>query len=194
MAGFELRVDPRAHAREIERFWAKVVRGPGAACWVWIGAVGDDGYGSFSIRRPVFDEVTGCAAVDAVSGRAVVREHVVSAPRYALAAVHAVVLGPGVVAEHAVCDEPICVRVHPGTVDDGLAHVVISTQRENLATMGRRGRGGGLPRTAHGTNRAAVVARSRAIRDVVREHGFDAARIADAVSTLTEGQGQLRLF
>ncbi|MBN1174891.1 MAG: hypothetical protein JXA67_22220 [Micromonosporaceae bacterium] len=195
MSGFELRVDARVHAREIERFWSKVVRGPGAACWVWTGAVGDDGYGSFSIRRPELDPVSGCPVVDEASGRPVMREHVVSAPRYALAAVHAVVVGSGVVAEHAVCDEPICVRVHPGTVEGGSSHVVISTQRENLATMGRRGRGGGLPRDgAHGPNRAAMAARSRAIREAVRAHGFDAARIAEAVAALAEDRGQLRLF
>lgn len=39
-----------------ERFMSHVVKGdtPGA-CWIWIGAIGDDGYGRFWMR----DDVTG---------------------------------------------------------------------------------------------------------------------------------------
>jgi hypothetical protein len=41
-----LRVDLAEHASEAERFWAKVVRGPGERdCWIWTGAIADDGYG-----------------------------------------------------------------------------------------------------------------------------------------------------
>lgn len=33
---------------EIARFWEKVIKGPGpSACWIWTGAIGDDGYGRF---------------------------------------------------------------------------------------------------------------------------------------------------
>jgi len=30
-----------------ERFWAKVEKGTGASCWLWIGSVNRDGYGTF---------------------------------------------------------------------------------------------------------------------------------------------------
>ncbi|WP_420367101.1 hypothetical protein [Curtobacterium sp. L1-20] len=31
-----------------ERFWSHVVKGPAPAdCWIWTGAIGDDGYGRF---------------------------------------------------------------------------------------------------------------------------------------------------
>jgi len=48
------------------------------------------------------------------------------------------------------------------------------TQAENLAQMGRAGRGGGRghPRRWYGPDRAARVARSRALRHAVR-HGWD---------------------
>ncbi|MGH3857877.1 MAG: hypothetical protein ACRDR6_31195, partial [Pseudonocardiaceae bacterium] len=44
-------VDPVVHAAEIARFVAKVVEGPGEYCAIWTGAIGDDGYGRFSITR-----------------------------------------------------------------------------------------------------------------------------------------------
>jgi len=194
VGGFVLAVDPVLHAEDISRFWRKVVRGPGSGCWIWTGAIGDDGYGSFSIRRPILDR-HGRAVVNLETGRPMAREHVVSAPRFAVAAALGVRLGESDIAEHAVCDEPICVRAHEGVLDGGLAHVVMSTQRENLATMGRRGRGGGTPRPwrGHGPDRAARAARSRALRAVVLEHGWDPARMAEAVASLRFGN-QGRLF
>lgn len=47
-AGLDRRlwVDPVVHAGEVVRFWVKVVRGPGPLdCWIWTGAIADDGYG-----------------------------------------------------------------------------------------------------------------------------------------------------
>ena len=36
------------NSHEIERFWEKVIKGPDpSACWLWVGAIGDDGYGRF---------------------------------------------------------------------------------------------------------------------------------------------------
>ena len=33
---------------EEKRFWKKVIKGPTRnACWLWVGAIGDDGYGRF---------------------------------------------------------------------------------------------------------------------------------------------------
>lgn len=193
MGGFELAVDSAVHRREIGRFWRKVVRGPGTACWYWTGAIGDDGYGNFSVRRPVLDGA-GRPMMDLTRGRPLMREHMVSAPRYAVAASLGVTLTQRDVAEHAVCDEPICVRAHDGLVDGGLSHVVLSTQAENLASMGRRGRGGGSPRPWGGLGHRAVrVARSRALREVVLMYGWDPVRMADAVAAL-EQRNQGRLF
>lgn len=191
---FVLKVEPALHVKELARFEAKVVRGPGSSCWFWSRAVGDDGYGSFSIRRPQLD-VRGVVMCDPVTGRPLMREHVVSAPRYALAAWLGVVMGQGEIAEHVVCDEPLCVRAHDGLVGGGIGHLSVSTQAANLATMGQRGRGGGTPRPwqSRGPDRAARAARSRALRDVVKAYGWDPERMADAVSALTAPE-QARLF
>jgi hypothetical protein len=37
---------------EVARFWRHVVKGPGERdCWIWVGAIGDDGYGRFWTTR-----------------------------------------------------------------------------------------------------------------------------------------------
>ena len=39
--------------REEKRFWEKVIKGPDpGACWLWVGAIGDDGYGRFWTQTP----------------------------------------------------------------------------------------------------------------------------------------------
>jgi len=38
-------------ADEIDRFWSRVVKGPRAAdCWIWTGAIADDGYGRLWVQ------------------------------------------------------------------------------------------------------------------------------------------------
>ena len=146
---------------EVARFDSYVVRGPQADdCWIWRGAIADDGYGRFWVRR------------DGVAR--VIRPH-----RYAIARW----VGPvpaDLIAMHDRCDNPICVRA----VEFGgrSPHVVLGTQAENLSTMGSKGRGGGM-RPAWkrlGLDRAQRVARSRALRDAVRD-GWDGAAVSAAL-------------
>jgi hypothetical protein len=147
-----------------------VVKGPATAdCWLWVGAIADDGYGRFWISRDGH-------------GRAV-RPH-----RYALALALDGPLEDDVVAEHAVCDNPICVRVD-GTRHD---HVLASTQLDNLRRMGARGRGGGSwwRWRWQGTDRASIAARSRALRAAVID-GWDPDRIRAALEAQRTGQEPL---
>jgi hypothetical protein len=45
---FVLRVDAAQHAAEVERFTRFVLRGRGPRdCWLWTGAIADDGNGRF---------------------------------------------------------------------------------------------------------------------------------------------------
>jgi hypothetical protein len=168
--GRSLWVDPARHADEIARFWAKVVKGPGQRdCWLWVGAIGDDGYGRLWLRR---------------EGRVqVVRPH-----RYAVALAHGVTLDADQVVEHETCDNPICVRAEIAST----GHLWPSTQAANLARMGQRHRGGGAWwhwRFAS-TDRASLAARSRAQRAAVQD-GWDAEALAHAVQT---GRSDDRLF
>ncbi|MEU2004675.1 hypothetical protein ACH47B_27105 [Rhodococcus sp. NPDC019627] len=142
---------------ELARFESFVVRGPRATdCWLWRGAVADDSYARFWLMR---------------GGRQrVVRPH-----RYALSLELGRPLTDDEVALHEVCDNPICVRASSQAL--GPPHVVLGTQAQNLAGMGAKGRGGGRGQTWrwYGPDRSARVARSRALRDAVRDGWNDDA-------------------
>ncbi|PPK90202.1 hypothetical protein CLV92_12611 [Kineococcus xinjiangensis] len=168
-----LRVDHERDAAELARFWAKVVKGPDPMnCWLWVGAIADDGYGRFYLRRDR-------------------RVRVVRPNRYVLAAVRRLDLGSVEVAEHAVCDVPLCVRVAGDETD----HIWASTQAANLQRMLNRARGGGewWQHRWRGGDRASIAARSRALRDAVRA-GWDADAVRAALDAPMPGQGILDLF
>ncbi|MFC9836491.1 hypothetical protein ACFVKB_22130 [Rhodococcus sp. NPDC127530] len=141
---------PEAGSAERLRFEKFIVRGPRPTdCWIFAGAIADDGYGRFWVSR---------------NGRQkVVRPH-----RYALAIELGRPLTDDEVALHEVCDNPICVRASSEAL--GRPHVVLGTQAQNLAGMGAKGRGGGRGQTWHwyGPDRAARAARSRTLREAVR--------------------------
>ena len=160
-----LRVDPVEHADEIARFRNRIVAGPlESDCWVWAGALSDDGYGVFRIRR------------DGV-------RRVVRSSRYALAlSLGGKVLEPTLFALHT-CDNPVCARtVSLIDVERGVAeHVVGGSQRDNMERMVRMRRGGGRPAiVARGAGVAARSERSRAIRAAVAD-GWDADRVSAAL-------------
>jgi hypothetical protein len=166
-----LRVDPTEHRDEIARFRSRIVAGSLVTdCWVWAGALSDDGYGVFRIRR---DGLT----------------RVVRTSRYALAvALKGRELAPDVMALHGGCDNPVCVRVVDfDDMSRGVpAHVVCGDQRENMIRMARMRRGGGRRAVlARGVGVAARVERSRAIREAVKD-GWDGERVAAALLGSTQ--------
>ncbi|WP_460442648.1 hypothetical protein [Amycolatopsis stemonae] len=157
-------VDPQVHAEEIARFRRKVVvpppnedGTPSPMCSLWSRAVGNDGYGRFSITRGG-QEIT-------------VKPH-----RYAVALRLGITVAYGQVIEHVVCDNPLCCLADP---DLTVGHIWPSTQAENLRRMAAKGRGGGRwwHRKWSGLNRTERAERSRQLRDVVAEHGWDEERI-----------------
>ncbi|MGJ9414409.1 hypothetical protein ACHAAC_17045 [Aeromicrobium sp. CF4.19] len=142
---------------EAVRYWQHVVKGPGERdCWIWVGAIADDGYGRFWTTR---DE----------------RARVLRPHRIAFSLATGISLDELAVVEHLVCDNPICVR----SAGDERDHLAGGTQADNLARMARRNRGGGKPLMVRppGLGRAELAARSRAIREIVRE-GWDTERLA----------------
>ncbi len=147
---------------EVRRFWSHVVKGPGERdCWCWVGAIADDGYGRFWTRTPE-------------GGQKVLRPHRVT---FAIATGRPLDrLG---VVEHYVCDNPICVRASGDRFD----HVSESTQGDNLRRMAARNRGGGTPLRVRPDRpgRAETAARSRALRDALKD-GWDTDRIAAALT------------
>jgi HNH endonuclease len=91
---------------------------------------------------------------------------------------------PGLVVMHRVCDEPLCAR---------LDHLAVGTQQENLATMGRRGRGAGPHHWGRG-DRRGLAARSRAIRDAILAHGPGSPELAAAIAAGDPLRDQLALW
>ena len=128
------------------RFWSKVIRGPRPEhCWIWVGAIADDGYGRFYLEGGS------------------VRPH-----RYSLA------LDLGLAPERLPelmheCDVPLCVNPRHLGMGDRQSNMV-DRQRKLRSANGSGLRFRGLPR-------AAMAARSRALREDLLAHGWDAQRI-----------------
>lgn len=166
-----LAVDLTRHRGEIERFWRFVVKGPLVSdCWIWVGAIADDGYGRFWVGRP--------------DGPAVVRAH-----RYAYALAHGCI-GDDEVGEHRVCDNPVCVKA----TTERDTHILAGGHAENMASMGRKGRGGGGRLRGWGRlDKAGRAARSRALRSAVVD-GWDAPAVTRALGRPVVGSDGSALF
>lgn len=157
----------------VARFRSKIVAGPEAHdCWIWTGAIGDDGYGRF--WTPIPD-----------GGQRMIRAH-----RYALALVTGSLDDLDELHVCHVCDNPICVRAE----DNPTSHLYAGTAFDNMADRSRRGHHNQQAAAAffrHETKQQRAHA-ARALRDHVRAHGYD----SDAVATLLRGvtAGQQTLF
>lgn len=153
---------PEFESREQDRFWSHVVQGPAEqSCWLWTGAIGDDGYGRFWISDQ-----------HAPNGQRAVRPH-----RWALA--HA--LGgwesiDGLQARHWFCDVPLCVRA----TADADTHIIPGTHAQNMADRAARGRNppASVARWRF-LSRAERAAQSRALRDAIRDRGWEPSIIRD---------------
>ncbi|EMQ96828.1 hypothetical protein [Paeniglutamicibacter gangotriensis] len=136
----------RAKGNAEHRFWSKVIRGPlPEQCWIWVGAIADDGYGRFYL--------------DGTS----VRPH-----RYSLALDLGLAHGQLPELMHE-CDVPLCVNPRHLGMGDRQSNMV-DRQRKLRSANGSGLRFRGLPR-------AAMAARSRALREDLLAHGWDVQRI-----------------
>lgn len=153
---------------EIDRFWSHVVKGPRETdCWIWTGALSDDGYGRFWIGR---DDYARTLRPNRIA--------------YALAEGVSVDLHP--VVEHLVCDNPICVRADGSRFD----HLLGSTQAANLSRIGLHGRTSPRVYRRRVGSREETYRRSLAIRAAVKD-GWDDEKIARALASIDDGQPAL---
>jgi hypothetical protein len=147
-----------------ERFWSHVVQGPAASdCWIWTGAVGDDGYGRFWVPQPDGGQ-------RAMRPQRWLYEHLTGA-----------VLPPSRLLLHAY-DVPLCVHVD---VEPQRSHLALGTHRGNMLERTQRGRhrNGATALRTISFPRSERVRLSRELREAFREHGWD----ADAVRTCRTG-------
>ena len=149
---------------DIARWHAKIVAT--STCRIWMGAVGSDGYGRFSIRN---DQ----------DGERMITPHQVAAR---------LAFGPMPVGSTLMhdCDVRVCVSTAPG-------HVRVATQRENMVQAARRGRARG-PRPGLVDVRGKVGA-SRAVQDAIGDAGTtDAAALAAVLAQCLAAGDPLREF
>lgn len=149
------------HPGEVERFWRFVRRGPAERdCWLWVGAIADDGYGRFWTKR---------------NGHQVAqRPH-----RYAFQLATGLDLTPTDVLMHR-CDVPICVRA---TADEK-SHLCLGDVAANMADRARKGRhaNGATSVYWRGITRHRRAQLSRDLRDVILDVGWDRDRLGAAVA------------
>ena len=151
-----------------ERFFSFVVKGEATHhCWLWCGAVGDDGYGRFWVK----DLVTG-------KGR-VFRAH-----RFALQ----LVLSRELEADEYVlhrCDNPLCVKA---TGDDS-THLQLGDHSGNMVERSERGRSNFQALRTGSKKERADAARS--LRDAVLAEGYDHELVQRFIRELDEAQETL---
>lgn len=145
---------PGSEEKEASRFWGKVIKGPlPDDCWVWAGAIGDDGYGRFWQNEP--------------KGQRMWRAH-----RFAVA----LVLGDGDLSvhdkvRHERCDVPLCVHVSEG-LD---SHLLLGTTADNNRDRSQAGRHANMYSLRRsGGRRRDQAEHSREVRDHLLVYGWDA--------------------
>lgn len=142
-------------AADRQRFAQHVLRGPRPAdCWLWLGAIADDGYGRFWFQDPT-----------TTSGQRAVGAH-----RFALALLTGSLSDLDGLHSRHLCHVPLCVRA---TADDG-THLVSGTRSDNMRDRAAAGRGVSLTeaRWRHLT-RQQRGAQSRRLRDALRAEGWN---------------------
>ncbi|MGQ7788903.1 hypothetical protein [Nesterenkonia sp. K-15-9-6] len=140
-------------AKQHRRFWSKVVKGPGPACWIWTGALSDDGYGRFYLHE---------------GPGGMVRPH-----RYSYAITEGIDLTDIDQLMHT-CDVPICVNPD---------HLAAGDRIDNMVDRRLKGRdGNGSAARFRGVPKAVMAERSRKLRDEVRVHGWVPERVASILA------------
>jgi len=141
-----------------DRFWSHVVKGPNRSdCWIWTGAIGDDGYGRFWLPQPD-------------GGQRAMRPQ-----RWLYEHLTGVALLSDILLLHA-CDVPLCVHVD---LDEAVSHLAPGTHRGNMLERVQRGRHRNEWTTLRtsGLPRSERVRLSRELREAFRDHGWDAAAV-----------------
>lgn len=140
---------------ELDRFYRKVVKGPRPDdCWIWTGAIADDGYGRFAIRRDGVEKMT--------RPQRLLYEHLTGQS-----------LPPHVLLLHN-CDVPICVHV----TRDARSHLFLGDTAMNMRDREQKQRAQHGRSGMRGLARAQLAARSRALRNVILTRGWDTDAIA----------------
>lgn len=151
-----------------ERFFSHVVKGAEPHhCWLWCGAIGDDGYGRFWVKDPV----TGKGRVH--------RAH-----RFAMQLLISRELEAREYVLHR-CDNPLCVKA----TEDNSTHVWLGDHSLNMVDRSERGRSN-FQALRSGSKKERAQA-ARAVRDAVLAGGYDHEWVQRFVRELHKHQDTL---
>jgi hypothetical protein len=156
---------------EQERFWSHVVKGPAAGdCWIWTGAIADDGYGRFWTKDG--------------DGQKVYRPQ-----RFAYQLDTGKALPSSVLLLHS-CDVPICVHA---VTDPAESHLTEGTHQMNMLDRVQKNRHANKWSAwrFNGLAREERAQRSRDLRDVILTHGWDPERMSAALAGVEESHPRL---
>lgn len=150
----------RAIVDPVARFWSKVSKEEGDACWEWLGDLSDKGYGFFVLRHGVK----------------------VYAHRYSFELAHGP-LAAGLQACHH-CDNPPCVRpdhLFSGTQKDNIQDAL---SKGRMATSSRNGRHTFPERTARGVGHGRAKLTEASVQQILCIGGtMPQQKIADMFGT-----------
>ncbi|QRZ61372.1 HNH endonuclease [Rothia sp. ZJ932] len=154
----------------VQRFFSYVVKGPElTSCWLWVGAIGDDGYGRFWVKEPGD------------------KQRVYRAHRWALEHAQPVERPQQFHALHR-CDNPLCVRATSG--ED--SHLYWGTKSQNMMDRSARGRSNfqllGKPDPEA---RGKRVKAAQALRDYTKAHGYEQVKVDELMKNVLPDQGTL---
>lgn len=150
-------------ATELDRFLRKVVKGPEPDdCWIWVGAIADDGYGRFALTRPDRPR----------------RQQMVRPQRLLFEHVTGRHLHADETLLHA-CDVPICVHATGGAD----SHLYVGDTTMNMRDREHKQRAGRGRAGMRGISRKLLAERSRQLRTLILEHDWD----DDAIAAILAG-------
>ncbi|ASD24225.1 hypothetical protein B7495_18245 (plasmid) [Cryobacterium sp. LW097] len=158
-------------ATEVERFGSHVVKGPATDdCWIWTGAIADDGYGRFWTKdgddQKVYRPQRFTYQLD--TGKA---------------------LPSSVLLPHS-CDVPICVHTVRDAAESYLSE---DTNKTNMLDRAQKNRHANRwpAWQFNGLAREEGAQRSRDLRDVILTHGWDPERMSAALAGVEETHPRL---
>lgn len=152
-----------------ERFDSFIIKGEQPHhCWLWVGAVGDDGYGRFWVKSED-------------GSQRVYRAH-----RYAMTEHLNREIAPDEYVLHR-CDNPLCVKVS----GDDSSHLWLGTHALNMAERAERGRSNFQALRFSAGEKKVRAEAARVLRDATKEHGYNHELVQRFVRELDDGQETL---
>lgn len=149
-----------------ERFNSRIIKSDQLeGCWIWTGAIGNDGYGRFWLKDPVNNV-----------------QKVVRAHRFAYE------MRNGHIEEHQHilhrCDNPLCVKA----TDDSTTHLILGDHSENMLDRSAKGRSNFQSVYSSADARVRRTKAAHQLRTFTLEHGYSQSAVDQLRKNLAPDQ------